>query len=141
MFLVKLPFRIAALPVILVMMVVHFIVALITGISSVITNLLGTIAIATAAGIWMFRLGTDADAYAMLAFGAVLIILPHIAEWLLDKAADVTGWLIAFVMPCKAIEIRGELVYDNRWKDGVEHGLRAATSGRFAADQRLSPDR
>ena len=99
MFLVKLPFRIAALPAILVMMAVHFIIALITGISSVITNLLGTIAIVTAAGIWMFRLGTDADANAMLAFGVALIILPHIAEWLLDKAADVTGWLIAFEMP------------------------------------------
>lgn len=99
MFLVKLPFRIAALPVIIAMMAVHFIAAIIAGLSSVITNLLGTIAIATAAGIWMFHLGTDADAYGMLAFGAVLIILPHIAEWLLDKAADMTGRLIAFVMP------------------------------------------
>lgn len=97
MFLVKLPFRIAALPVILVMMAVHFIVALITGISSVITNLLGTVAIATAAGIWMFRLGTDADAYGMLAFGAALIILPHIAEWVLGKMADITGCLLSFM--------------------------------------------
>ncbi|MBR0392954.1 MAG: hypothetical protein IJK38_11600 [Oscillospiraceae bacterium] len=97
MFLVKLPFRIAALPVIIAMMAVHFIAAIIAGLSSVITNLLGTIAIATAVGIWMFRLGTDADAYRMLAFGAALIILPHIAEWLLGKAADVTGRLISFV--------------------------------------------
>lgn len=99
MFLVKLPFRIAALPVILVMMAIHFVAAMITGISSVVTNLLGTIAIATAAGIWMFRLGTDADAYGMLAFGVALIIFPHIAEWLLGKAADLTGRLIAFVIP------------------------------------------
>ena len=99
MFLVKLPFRIAALPVILVMMVIHFAAAMITGISSVVTNLLGTIAIATAAGIWMFRLGTDADAYGMLVFGVALIIFPHIAEWLLRKAADLTGRLIAFVIP------------------------------------------
>ena len=47
----------------------------------------------------MFRLGTDADAYGMLAFGVALIIFPHIAEWLLNKAADLTGKLIAFVIP------------------------------------------
>ena len=99
MFLVKLPFRIAALPVILAMMAVHFVAAIIAGLSSVITNLLGTIAIGTAACIWMFRLGTDADAYGMLVFGIALIIFPHIAEWLLNKAADITGKLIAFVIP------------------------------------------
>ena len=81
MFLVKLPFRIAALPVILAMMAVHFVAAIIAGLSSVI------------------RLGTDADAYGMLAFGVALIVFPHIAEWLLNKAADLTGKLIAFVIP------------------------------------------
>ena len=98
MFLVKLLFRIAALPVILVMMAVHFVAAIIAGLSSMITNILGTIAIGTAACIWMFRLGTDADAYGMLAFGIALIVFPHIAEWLLNKAADLTGKLIAFVI-------------------------------------------
>ena len=88
MFLVKLPFRIAALPVILAMMAVHFVAAIIAGLSS-----------GTAACIWMFRLGTDADAYGMLALGIALIVFPHIAEWLLDKAADLTGKLIAFVIP------------------------------------------
>jgi hypothetical protein len=99
MFLVKLPFRIAALPVILAMMVIHFVAAIIAGLSSMITNLLRTMAIGTAACIWMFQLGTDADAYGMLAFGIALIVFPHVAEWLLNKAADLTGKLIAFVIP------------------------------------------
>ena len=99
MFLVKLPFRIAALPVILAMMVIHFVAAIIADLSSVITILLGTMAIGTAACIWMFQLGTDADAYGMLAFGIALIVFPHVAEWLLNKATDITGRLIAFVIP------------------------------------------
>ena len=81
------------------MMVIHFVAAIIAGLSSVITNLLGTMAIGTAACIWMFQLGTDADAYGMLAFGIALIVFPHVAEWLLNKAADLTGKLIAFVIP------------------------------------------
>ena len=99
MFLVKLPFRIAALPVILAMMAVHFVAAIIAGLSSVITNLLGTIAIGTAACIWMFRLGSDADAYRMLALGIFFIVLPHIAGWLICKAADLCARMIAFMVP------------------------------------------
>ena len=69
MFLLKLPFRVAALLVILALALVQFITALITGLSSIVTNLIGTLGIATAAFIWMFHLGTDADAYRMLALG------------------------------------------------------------------------
>ena len=66
MFLLKLPFRVAALPVVLALALVQFITALVTGLSSIVTNLIGTLGISTAACIWMFHLGTDADAYRML---------------------------------------------------------------------------
>ena len=99
MFLLKLPFRIAALPVILALTAIQFITALITGLSSIVTNLIGTLGIATAACIWMFRLGTDADAYRMLALGIFFIVLPHIAGWLICKAADLCARLIAFIVP------------------------------------------
>ena len=51
MFLLKLPFRVAALPVVLALALVQFITALITGLSSIVTNLIGTLGIATAACI------------------------------------------------------------------------------------------
>ena len=99
MFLLKLPFRVAALPIILALALVQFIMALVTGLSSIVTNLIGTLGIATAACIWMFRLGTDADAYRMLALGIFFIVLPHVAGWIVSKAADTCARLIAFITP------------------------------------------
>ena len=90
MFLLKLPFRVAALPVVL---------ALALGLSSIVTNLIGTLGIATAVCIWMFHLGTDADAYRMLALGIFFIVLPYAAGWIVSKAADACAWLITFIVP------------------------------------------
>ncbi len=98
MFLLKLPFRVAALPVILALTVFQFITSLLVGLSSIVTNLLGTLGIATAACIWMFRLGTDADAYKMLTLGIFFIVLPYVAGWIVNKAADAFAWLIGFIV-------------------------------------------
>lgn len=99
MFLVKLPFRVAALPVILALTLIQFLASLITGLSSIVTNLLGTLGIATAACIWMFRLGTDADAYKMLTLGIFFIVIPHVAGWLIGKITEACARLIAFIVP------------------------------------------
>ena len=99
MFLLKLPFRVAALPIILALALIQFITALITGLSSIVTNLIGTLGIATAACIWMFRLGTDADAYKMLTLGIFFIIIPHVAGWLIGKITEACARLIAFIVP------------------------------------------
>ena len=98
MFLLKLPFRVAVLPVILALTVFQFITSLLVGLSSIVTNLLGTLGIATATCIWMFRLGTDADAYKMLTLGIFFIVLPYVAGWIVNKAADVFAWLIGFIV-------------------------------------------
>ena len=99
MFLLKLPFRVAALPVVLALALIQFLTALITGLSSIVTNLIGTLGSATAVCIWMFHLGTDADAYRMLALGIFFIVLPYAAGWIVSKAADACAWLIAFIVP------------------------------------------
>ena len=99
MFLLKLPFRVAALPVVLALALVQFITALVTGLSTIVTNLIGTLGIVTAACIWMFHLGTDADAYRMLALGSFFIVLPHAAGWIVSKAAETCARLIAFIIP------------------------------------------
>jgi hypothetical protein len=99
MFLVKLPFRIAAIPVILALTIVQLITSLITGLSSIVTNLIGLLTIAAACCIWMFHLGSNADAYYTLASGLLFIVLPHIAQWIINKAADICASLIAFIIP------------------------------------------
>ena len=99
MFLLKLPFRVAVLPVILALTLIQFLASLITGLSSIVINLLGTLGIATAACIWMFRLGTDADAYKMLTLGIFFIVIHHAAGWLICMAADLCARLIAYIVP------------------------------------------
>ena len=99
MFLLKLPFRVAAMPVVLALDLVQFITTLITGLSSLVTNLIGVLGIATVACICMFHLGSAADAYRMLALGIFFIVLPHAAGWIVGKAADACARLIAFIVP------------------------------------------
>ena len=99
MFLVKFPFRLAAIPFVLALALVQFVTALVAGFSSIVTNLIGTLGITTAACIWMFHLGTDADAYRMLALGFFFIVLPHAAGWIVSKAAGTCARLIAFIVP------------------------------------------
>ena len=98
MFLLKLPFRIAAVPLLAALLIIRLAAALITGLSSIVTNLLGTAALAVAAGIWMFNLGTSQDAYKMIGFALILFFVPHLADWLVEKATDLGTSLVAFLM-------------------------------------------
>ena len=86
MFLVKLPFRILSLPVLPLLIVIRVASLLVTGISSLVTNLIGMTAVLAAAGIWMFQLGSDHDACMMLGFGLFLFLAPKAADWIVDKA-------------------------------------------------------
>ena len=98
MFLLKLPFRIAALLLLAALLIVRLASAFITGLSSIVTNILGTAALAVAAGIWMFNLGTNQDAYKMIGFALFLFFVPHIADWLVEKATDLGTSLVAFLL-------------------------------------------
>ena len=86
MFLVKLPLRLLSLPVLALLIVIRIASLLITGISFFVTTLIGSAAVLAAAGIWMFQLGSDHDAYMMLGFGLFLFLAPKIADWIVDKA-------------------------------------------------------
>ena len=98
MIMLKLPFRIAALPLLAALLIVRLASALITGLSSIVTNLLGTAALAAAAGIWMFSLGTNQDAFKMIGFALVFFLTPHIADWLVEKATDLGTSMVAFLL-------------------------------------------
>ena len=98
MFLLKLPLKILMLPLAAVLIVIRAASVLITGVSSVVTNLIGSLAILTAAGIWMFQLGGDSDAYKMLAFGIALFIAPRAADWIVDKVTNMIVSIASFLM-------------------------------------------
>ena len=97
MFLVKLPFRILSLPVLALLIVIRVASLLVTGISSLVTNLIGMTAVLAAAGIWMFQVGSDHDAYMMLAFGLFLFLAPKAADWIVDKATTLIAIITCLI--------------------------------------------
>ena len=97
MFLVKLPFRILSLPILALLIVIRVASLLVTGISSLVTNLIGMTAVLAAAGIWMFQLGSDHDAYMMLGFGLFLFLAPKTADWIVDKATTLIAKITCLI--------------------------------------------
>ena len=97
MFLVKLPFRILSLPVLALLIVIRVASLLVTGISSLVTNLIGMTAVLAAAGIWMFQLGSDHDASMMLGFGLFLFLAPKAVDWIVDKATTLIAKITCLI--------------------------------------------
>ena len=98
MFLLKLPFKFVALPLLIALLVIRFASALITGLSTIVTNILCTLAVAVAAGIWMFGFGTSQDAARVLSIGLTFLLIPRVADWLVGKATDLGTTLVAFLL-------------------------------------------
>lgn len=98
MFLLKLPFRAAAIPLLIALLAVRVASALITGLSSIVTNTICTLSFAVAAGIWMFGVGTSQDAMHVITIGLIFLLIPRLADWLVEKATDLGTTLVAFLL-------------------------------------------
>ena len=98
MFLLKLPFRAAAIPLLIALLAVRVASALITGLSSIVTNTICTLSFAVVAGIWMFGVGTSQDAMHVITIGLIFLLIPRVADWLVEKATDLGTTLVAFLM-------------------------------------------
>ena len=98
MFLLKLLFRAAAIPLLIALLAVRVASALITGLSSIVTNTICTLSFAVAAGIWMFGVGTSQDAMHVITIGLIFLLIPRVADWLVEKATDLGTTLVAFLL-------------------------------------------
>ena len=97
MALVKLPFKIAALPVILVLYIIQWLGPLASSLSSIVTNLLGTAAVLVSIAIRMFSLGTEQDSLHMLFTGLGRFIVPYLLGLILVPLAGVRETLKDFI--------------------------------------------
>ena len=93
----KLPLRIAALPLIAILLVFQLISSLIVGLTSIVTNLLATVFLFGSVA------GRIANAPSGLVFqtaglGIFFAFAPHIAGWLLKKATDLTLGLLDILL-------------------------------------------
>ena len=99
MFLLKLPFRAAAIPLLIALLAVRVASALITGLSSIVTNTICTLSFAVAAGIWMFGVGTSQDAMHVITIGLIFLLIPRVADWIVGKATNLCATLLTFIVP------------------------------------------
>jgi len=94
---IKLRIKLAALPLIPVMLALHFAGAIVLGLSSVITNLLATVFLLGSLAGWIVH-APGAMLCQTVAIGVFFALAPHIAGWLLSKVTDVTIFILIFIL-------------------------------------------
>ena len=95
--LLKLPLRIATLPLIAILLVFQLISSLIVGLTSIVTNLLATVFLFGSLAGWIAN-APSGLIFQTAAFGIFFAFAPHIAGWLLDKVTDLTLGLLDFIL-------------------------------------------
>ena len=83
----KLPLRIAALPLIAILLVFQLISSLIVGLTSVATNLLATVFLIGSVAGWIANAPSNLF-FQTAGLGIFFAFAPHIAAWLLDKVTN-----------------------------------------------------
>ena len=95
--LLKLPLRLAALPLIAILLVFQLISSLIVGLTSIATNLLATVFLIGSVAGWI----TNAPSvliFQTAGLGIFFAFAPHIVGWLLEKVTDLTLVLLDFLL-------------------------------------------
>ena len=93
----KLPLRIAALPLIALLLVFQLIASLIVGLTSIATNLLATVFLFGSVAGWIAN-APNGMIFQTVGLGIFFVFAPHIAGWLLEKVTDLTLGLLDFLL-------------------------------------------
>ena len=95
--LLKLPFRLAALPLIAILLVFQLISSVIVGLTSIATNLLATVFLIGSVAGWIAN-APSGLIFQTAGLGLFFAFAPHIAGWLLEKVTDLTLVLLDFLL-------------------------------------------
>ena len=94
--LLKLPLRIATLPIIAMLLVFQLISSVIVGLTSIATNLLATVLLFGSLAGWIAN-APSGLIFQTVGLGIFFAFAPHIAGWLLEKVTDLTLGLLDFL--------------------------------------------
>ena len=97
MALIKIFFKLLALPLIAAVTLTQWVGIFLTQFSTVIFNLLAGLMFLIAVAGWMFGIGTGAETLQMLTVAFLVFIIPHIAEWLIIRIAAINYGLRDFI--------------------------------------------
>ena len=87
MALIRMFFKLLALPLMLAVTLIQWVVIFFTSFSAIIFNLLAGLMFLLSVIGWLMGICTGAETIRMLAVGFVVFIIPHIAEWLIVRIA------------------------------------------------------
>ena len=96
--LLKLPLRIATLPLIAILLVFQLISSVIVGLASIATKLLATVFLFGSLAGWIAN-APSCLIFQTVGLGIFFAFAPHIAGWLLEKSTDLTLNLLDFMLP------------------------------------------
>ena len=97
MALIKIFFKLLALPLIAAVTLTQWVGIFLTQFSTVIFNLLAGLMFLIAVAGWMFGIGTGSETLQMLTVAFMVFIIPHIAEWLIIRIAAINYGLRDFI--------------------------------------------
>ena len=97
MALIKIFFKLLALPLIAAVTLTQWVGIFLTQFSTVIFNLLAGLMFLIAVAGWMFGFGTGAETLQMLTVAFVVFIIPHFAEWVIIRIAAINYGLRGFI--------------------------------------------
>ena len=95
--LLRLPLRIATLPLIAILLVFQLIASIIVGLTSIVTNLLAMVFLIGSVAGWIAN-APGGMIFQTAGLGLFFAFAPHIAGWLLDKVTDLTLGLLDFIL-------------------------------------------
>jgi hypothetical protein len=98
MFLIKLIFKLLALPIVAALTLLQWMGLFLTGFSSIIFNLLAGICFMLAITSYPMGICTGAEVIRILITGFVVYIIPHIANWFIERIATANLFLRHFIV-------------------------------------------
>ena len=93
----KMLLRLISLPALIASLVVHVLLALVIGLSSIVTNLIGTFFIFGSIAGWITH-AAPTMVWQTVGIGIFFFLAPHIAGWLNEKASGIAGTIFGFLM-------------------------------------------
>ncbi len=97
MFLLKLPLKLIALPLVLAISLLQGLGILLVSISTTLLNMLLGIVSLIVMGSWMFGLTSEGNMVCGLTLCLILFIVPHIGKWCIIRIAVLNSILKEFV--------------------------------------------
>ena len=95
--LIKLPLRLAAIPILLALLALQLIGAILIGLSSVVTHLLASVFLLGAVAGWLVH-AQSWMVWQAVGIGLFFAFAPSLAAWLLNKVTDCVLRILSFML-------------------------------------------